>query len=165
MSACLCGFHRMYTHTHTHTYCNAEKPCQYYSSYCCTQHTQYTHINTHTHVHAHYHSGRCLWPAALCMELRGARPVECEREAQERAPLSDTCQRSHTTSPRTSNIHTHTHTNTHIHTHTSTLCTYSHTSLSSLTNLYTRSLTRGLSDKSQCDPFRVSIPQFVNWLR
>ena len=64
-------------------------------------------------VHTHYHAGRCLRPAALCMELRGARPAECEREAQERATLSDTCQRSHTTSPRTQNtqhnVRTHTH--------------------------------------------------------
>lgn len=83
-------------------------------------------------------------PAALCMELRGARPVESEREAQERATLSDTCQHSHSTSPRTSNIHTHIY--------KSTQCTQSHTSLSSQTNLYTCSLTHGLSDKSQCDP-------------
>lgn len=80
-------------------------------------------------------------PAALCMELRGARPVESEREAHERATLSDTCQHSHTTSPWTSNIHIH----------KSTQCTQSHTSLSSQTNLYTCSLTHGLSDKSQCD--------------
>lgn len=63
---------------------------------------------THSwNVRAHYHAGWCLWPTALCMALRGARPVECEREAQERAMLLDTCQRSHTTSLRTSNIHIH----------------------------------------------------------
>ena len=150
-----CGLHADCTHTHK-LFCWAAMP----ASSPLLSHT--THSR---HVHAHYHAGRCLWPAALCMELRGARPVECEREAQERATLSDTCQHSHTTSPWTSNTRTHTRTHTHPHTHTRTQCTYSDTSLSSLTNLYTDSLTRSLSDKSQCDLFRVSIPLFVNWLR
>lgn len=82
------------------------------------------------HVHSHYHAGRCLWPAALYMELRGARPVESEREAQEQATLLDTCQHSHTTSPRTSNTHIHTRAhNAHSHTHCSVarqICTRTH---------------------------------------
>lgn len=49
----------------------------------------------------------------------------------------------------------------HTHTHRVT----QRTSLSSLTNLYMDSLTHSLSDKSQCDPFRVLIPLFVNWFR
>lgn len=85
-----------------------------------------THIDTAgmcTHI---IMQGGVSGPAALCMELRGARPVESEREAQERATLSDTCQHSHTTSPWTSNLHTH---NIHAHTHCSVarqICTCAH---------------------------------------
>lgn len=76
---------------HTHTYCFAEQPCQLAPSCCHTQDTagMYTHIIMLGGVSGlHY-----AWSSGE------ARPVECEREAQERATLSDTCQRSHTTSP------------------------------------------------------------------
>lgn len=106
-----------------------------------------SHAAHSRHVQAHYHAGRCLSAAALCIEPG-------QWSVRER-PRSEPHCRTHVSAvtPPLCGPQTHTHKVTQ------------RTSLSSLTNLYMDSLTHSLSDKSQCDPFRVSIPLFVNWFR
>lgn len=147
--ACYCGLHADCTiHTHPVTlssHASCLSPAVAHNTHRCSR-----------HVHAHYHARRYLWPAALWIELRGARPVESEREAQERATLSDTCQHSPTTSPRTSNIHTHTHTyvkahNVHSHTHRSVarqICTRAHSPTACQTKV---NVIRSCLDSTVCE--------------
>ena len=138
---------------HTHTNCFAEQPCQLAPPCCHTQHTagMYTHIIMQGDVSGPLHYA---WSSG-----------EPGQWSVRERPRSEPHCRTHvsTVTPPLHGPQTHIHTHACAHTHTP--CTYSHTSLSSLTNLYTDSLTRSLSDKSQCDLFRVSIPLFVNWLR
>lgn len=120
--ACFCGLHADYIYT-TH-------PVTLSSHASCLS-PAVAHIDAagmYMHI---IMQGGVSGPAALCMELRGARPVESEREAQEQATLSDTCQHSHSTSLWTSNIHKHIHKAHNVHSHTHRLvarqiCTHAH---------------------------------------
>lgn len=108
-----------------------------------------SHAAHRRHVQAHYHAGRCLSAAALCMEPG-------QWSVRER-PRSEPHCRTHVSAVTPPLCGPQTYTHTHRVTQ--------RTSLSSLTNLYMDSLTHSLSDKSQCDPFHVLIPLFVNWFR